>query len=340
MGAFCCSPDGLDEVADEPLRARLCEYLHFYLRQLAESRAVVTCRYSGYRNQVRLHEDFYALDLRPLSESQVDELVTRWFAEASRHMLSIAPSVCLERAAHLKEALKGPLFADRRRKIMRSTPLLLTLLCVIVNHRTRDAVESRGVLRRMPRGDVESLGQEDQGVERAAARPGDGDVDLAAPRVCVCTGPVSRDDQPRAVWVRETMKRLKVLRKPPVLAHTAIRWLHNEAGVLREFAPEHLGFFHLGMQEYLCAAYIGKELAAHVDELVRVLGEPWWHEVTRLLVSLPNVDVFGPLVARVLQEPDWPRHIGLLHDWIDEAPTADASPFVNFLESETRRGRA
>lgn len=144
-----------------------------------------------------------------------------------------------------------------------------------------------------------------------------------------------RDDLPLATLVREAGKRLKELRKPPEQARESIQWLLERSGILREFGVGHLGFFHLGMQEYLAAAYVGEVRGPLLDTVVRALGDSWWHELTRLMVALPSAGMFEALVARLLAlDRGWTRHIELIGRWIDESPAAGAAPFIAHLQQQ------
>ena len=78
--------DGLDEIADATLRARVCKYLEWQLTggECRHLRAVVSCRYSGYGEAVKLDERFLHLDVRPLDAEQCRHLVRLWFREVGR----------------------------------------------------------------------------------------------------------------------------------------------------------------------------------------------------------------------------------------------------------------
>lgn len=331
-GRLLVLADGLDEVAHEPERVALCGYLQRHLLAAKQARALVSSRYAGYRGRVRLAADFTALDLRPLGERQVEELVTRWFHEAPKSMPSVPPAEAQARGARLVEALKGPLFVHQRRAVMKSTPLLLTLLCVIVNSG-----------KEIPEGRVAFYQQcLDVMLTRWGKRVKEPPpLDLATMTLLMqhlayaLHSAGERDDLPRARLVQEAMIWLRALGQDPRKPSAAIEWLFKTAGILREFATDHLGFFHLGVQEYLAAVAIGADPRARLDLLVQALDTSWWHEVSRLLVALPGGGMFGLLVERLLElDRAWPRHLDLLHRWIDESTGATAVPLVAHARRE------
>ena len=339
-GRLLVLADGLDEVAQESERANLCAYLDEALLGAKEARALVSSRYTGYRGKVRLSGRFLPFDLQPLSDDQAEELVMQWFAAAPRAMPSIDAGEARARGVRLCEALRGPLFVERRRDVMKSTPLLLTLVCVIVNS-GREMPESRVAFYE------ECLKVMLSRWGKVGGRWKEPPFDLTTATAVVqrlghaLHSAGERDDLPRATLINEAGKRLGELRKDPGRAREAIRWLLEGAGILREFGVGHLGFFHLGMQEYLAAAHIGAVRGASLDAVALALDDSWWHEVTRLMVALPSAGMFEALVGRVLEiDRGWPRHSELLHKWIDESPAAGAAPFVAHLQRRPQPAEA
>lgn len=339
-GRLLVLADGLDEVAQESERAHLCAYLDGALLGAKEARAIVSSRYTGYRGDVRLSGRFLPFDLQPLSDDQAEKLVMQWFAAAPGAMPSIGAGEARARGVRLCEALRGPLFVERRRDVMKSTPLLLTLVCVIVNS-GREMPESRVAFYE------ECLKVMLSRWGKVGGRWKEPPFDLTTATAVVqrlahaLHSAGERDDMPRATLIHEAGRRLGELRKDSRRARDAIRWLLEGSGILREFGVGHLGFFHLGMQEYLAAAHIGAVRGASLDAVARALDDSWWHEVSRLMVALPSAGMFEALVSRLLEiDRGWPRHSELIHKWIYESPAARAAPFVAHLRRRPQPAEA
>lgn len=115
-------------------------------------------------------------------------------------------------------------------------------------------------------------------------------------------------------------------RNSPLAGLPVVDWLQRDAGVLQEFAPEHLGFAHLGLQEYLAATHIAEDEGL-LGELVDRLGEEWWQEVA-LLAAAQRV-AFLPLMRRVLRTPL--ARGELIEALLDEAPEAEPTPLLERL---------
>ncbi len=81
---------------------------------------------------MQLGEGFLHLDVRPLDASQVRRLVRLWFRETQRAVPGFSEDEARQRSAELIAALEGAGYASQQLKVLVSSPLLLTLLCVIV----------------------------------------------------------------------------------------------------------------------------------------------------------------------------------------------------------------
>ncbi len=346
--------DGLDEVAREELRARLCSYLVAELGrpEYAGARAVVSCRYAGYRDSSWLSSGFARLHVRPLDDEQITSLIERWFLEAARVNTKIARHTTLERGKHLVETIGSDEYRAQRIKVMVSTPLLLTLLCVIVyrghripRHRAAFYKECLQVLLSRWRKHVQPP------VELTVA------MSLLRSLAHELHQEEQRDDVTLARLKWHFQRRLRALgeQREGVPARldgtretaTAITgWLRDE-GVLTEFAPLHYGFFHLGIQEYLTAAFIASESGAGDDSndllraLARRLDRPWWREVALLLASLGGRGVFVSFMREVLRTPLLldQEHALLLRGLLDEAKERDRTAVIELLVPQTEPAR-
>ncbi|MCP4663869.1 MAG: NACHT domain-containing protein, partial [bacterium] len=297
--------DGLDEIADAALRARVCKYLEWQLTggERQHVRAVVSCRYSGYGGGVRLDERFLHLDVRPLDAEQCRHLVRLWFREVQRTLPDYPESDAREAAEGLVAALDGADYRAQRLKVLVGSPLLLTLLCVVVlrggempRHRAAFYEQCLRVL--LGQWSRSKAGKTEKDWQPAV----DADTALAIlrPLAYALHARQRRDDLSAPELVLHVEERLDELGKS-ASAFEVIEWLHREAGVLDEYAPLHYGFVHLGLQEYLTAL----EVAAHgpetLDELCAHCGDEWWREVLLLLVGLPGRRLFAPLMERLLR---------------------------------------
>lgn len=330
--------DGLDEVADNEKRAKIATYLEWQLGSpdAGQMRAVVSCRYAGYGDSVRFNEGFLALDVRPLDGYQVRRLVRQWFREVQRVIPGYSEEEALRHARELLTALEGEGYASQQLKVLVSSPLLLTLMCVVV---------LRGG--EMPRRRVEFYDQclrvllgtwhKAKGIESLL----DIETALALLRPLAWDLHVSerRDDLSRAEFVNYVRRRLRDLGRNES-PFRVVEWIHRETGVIAEYAPHRYGFIHLSLQEYLAAAHatrLGDEL---LDHLAHEFGERWWREVILLLVALSGRQVFGSLMSRVGNSRDLFEHADLIRECLSEAQELDLRPFLDLLrrtEDPTRQ---
>jgi formylglycine-generating enzyme required for sulfatase activity len=322
--------DGLDEVAEDERRAELASWLDWQLGRSGPraSRAVVTSRFAGYGPGTRLQEDFAVFEIRPLEAHQVDRLVRLWFREAQRSLPGFPEDQARQRADELVAALAGEEYSSQRLKVLVSSPLLLTLLCVIVWRGGEMPRERVAFYEQCLRVLLASWGKVTKGsepllgVQQALA--------LLRPLAWQLHLDERRDDLSRIELANHFRKHLRGP-KPAASPFEIFDWLYREAGVLAEYAPQHYGFIHLGLQEYLAASHVASRGEEHVATLAEHFGERWWREVISLMAALPGHRVLRLLLERVLAGPALLEHGDLLRECLREAAELEVEPILEVL---------
>ncbi|HWN70671.1 MAG TPA: SUMF1/EgtB/PvdO family nonheme iron enzyme, partial [Haliangium sp.] len=315
-------------------------------------RVVVSSRYAGLYGAasgevpaIGFGPEFARLDIRPLDDSQIETLITRWFMAAERSIAwaglgetEATERRGRERGMELAVQLRAPEYASRRIKELVSNPLLLTLLCVQVfdgGHIPRQRVDFfhdclRTLLRRWTRG---------QGSEAPLVELGDALRLLRPVAWMLHTGERKSDLQQHELRraMRAELRRLQIDRQ--VGFEQVMDWLCRQTGVLTEFAPGEFGFLHLSLQEYLAATYAALHLDEGLARLTANFGQPWWREVILLFVALNEGQYFAPLISRVLATDDvLEREEALLRACLDETGAPDTSPLIRVIAADQERG--
>ncbi|HEX3126178.1 MAG TPA: SUMF1/EgtB/PvdO family nonheme iron enzyme [Thermoanaerobaculia bacterium] len=329
--------DGLDEIADEGLRAEVCDLLDLELAHLKPIRAVLSCRFAGYGDKVRLNDRFSALEVRPLDAGQCRDLVRSWFHAVQRAQPDrLSKREVLAAADGLTTALDGPGFGSQRWKVLVGSPLLLTLLCVIAYRggqmpRHRAAFYDQCL--RVLLGSWSRGKRSETAAGEAAEPPLDVETALAVLRS------LAWELHSRGTWddlsVSEIAARVRNCLAPrglQVEGRQVFEWLRREAGVLADYGEHRYGLLHLGLQEYLTACHIAHQGTALLDELCGHAGEEWWQEVFLLLAGLPGHGVFAPLMDRLLRSRVLLDQANLIRACLEEAAEPDVGPFLALLE--------
>jgi formylglycine-generating enzyme required for sulfatase activity len=327
--------DGLDEIADEGLRAEVCDLLDLELAHLKPIRAVLSCRFAGYGDKVRLNDRFSALEVRPLDAGQCRDLVRSWFHAVQRAQPDrLSKREVLAAADGLTAALDGPGFGSQRWKVLVGSPLLLTLLCVIAyrggqmpRHRAAFYDQCLRVLL-----GSWSRGKRSETAGETTEPPLDVETALAVLRS------LAWELHSRGTWddlsVSEIVARVRnclASRGLEVEGRQVFEWLRREAGVLADYGEHRYGLLHLGLQEYLTACHIAHQGTALLDELCDHADEEWWQEVFLLLAGLPGHGVFAPLMDRLLRSRVLLDHADLIRACLEEAAEPDIGPFLALL---------
>ncbi|WP_428267881.1 SUMF1/EgtB/PvdO family nonheme iron enzyme [Haliangium sp.] len=343
--------DGLDEIAGDDARREVCRYIEEVAKdgQQRGVRVVASSRTSGFEREGRINlnpRHFLHLRVEPMGDEQIDTLVRQWYAAADQARARMrgkqAPddSWRFDQAQRLLDALRTQTAA--KLKELSSTPLLLTLMCIVV---------ARG--------------------ERVPDRRGDF---FAKCLDVLLESWVDERSRPRVLWRDEALDMLedvawalhtqgrkydlrrheleellepkiyKIQDRGPerrgVVFESVLRWLHRQTGVLAEYEQRHYGFCHLSLQEYQAAAYVGRR--REIDTLAEHFGEPFWREVVLLFVARRDSSAaFGPLMRAVLASegligPDAQRREriqDLLYECLLEAYEADVTPFVEVAQN-------
>ncbi len=322
--------DGLDEIADDRERGEVASYLAWQLDSARDRgvRAVVSCRHAGYGGRVELAEGFSHLEVRPLDAEQVRRLVELWFREAQRAIPGYPEAEARRRSSELVAALEGERYSSQKLKVLVGSPLLLTLLCVVVlrgGEMPRQRVEFYDQCLRVLLGRWRKA----KGIEPLL----DPETALAVlrPLAWRLHAGERRDDLSPPELANQVRKRLRHLGQA-VSPFRVVDWLHRDTGVLAEYAPSRFGFLHLGFQEYLAASHAASRSDELLDVLAAEFGERWWREVVLLLVALPGHRMLGPLSERVLCTDALAENADLLGECLAEAPEVDLDPFLRVLD--------
>jgi formylglycine-generating enzyme required for sulfatase activity len=333
--------DGLDEIAAREARRQACRRIETLARLGASRgiRMVVSSRFAGIERNGNInldHGQFLHLDVRPLSDSQISDLVTTWYAAAGcarsrmrREHEDLGESRSRSDARRLLEALQDE--ATIKLKELASTPLFLTLLCLVVE-RGGHIPERRADFFRACLDALLGSWAHERASERLLTL--DESLDLLE-HVAWAMHDAERQydlgtEELRAL-LAAPLRRLQNQRgrTPVVTFQGVLHWLCQVTGVLTEYAEGEYGFMHLGLQEYLVATHAAQ--TGKIGRLAEVFGNPWWREVALLAVALREHRVFGPLMERVVASSHLVRESAHIYECLLEAHHRDLTPFLTLI---------
>ena len=334
--------DGLDEVADLKHREEVSKWIIDAVTDLPSCRFVVTCRFAGYSDTVRLNENFLEMHIRPMTEEQAERFIHNWYRAVEGGLandLAQGESIGRAKAEDLIAKLSEPDFRARRVFELTRNPLLLTNLCLV--HRHRGSLPKKRA----------RLYQECVDVLLEHWREAKGlnvGVDAQEGRLAL---------QPVALWLHDEESRTKATAKElePVLdpalkkigwnkgdAKDFLKTVRDESGLLVGWDQEHYGFMHLGFQEYLAAREIRSKAFSNpnvIKELASHFGESWWEEVALLLLALEDPSLFEPFMREVVNLPAFANKDKLVEMCLDDAAEISMTPFLELLDKPAKKNR-
>jgi serine/threonine protein kinase/formylglycine-generating enzyme required for sulfatase activity len=333
--------DGLDEIADPEARRSACRRIEELARAGGERGiyVVVSSRFAAVQKEGALnldHHCFLHLDARPFDDQQIEALILQWFAAAGRSRSrmrreseALGEQRALEQARCLIEELRGEHTA--KIKELLSTPLLLTLLCLVVERGGQIPERREDFFREcldalLGRWIAERAGERLLSLDES--------LDLLEPVAWTMhTGERKYDlgeDELMKLLARP-IRRLQNqrTRKPVVTFQRVFDWFWRVAGVLVEYAPGEYGFMHLSLQEYLAARHAAR--AGEWGRLAEEFGSEWWREVTLLFVGLREHRAFAPLMQRVMESDHLLQQSRHITECLIAAHDPDLAPFLTLI---------
>ena len=306
--------DGMDEVADPNLRARVARLIEDFTLAYPKARFVVTSRIVGYNGSARLSGDYALSTVRDFTLEDVRQFLSHWHrlvAVGQMGAVESAEVFAKSQTAQLMSAIQ----ANERVRELAINPLMLTVIALV--HRDRVKLPDRRAELYAEAVDV-LLGKWDEarGVKETkilAERPFDaGDRRLLLQRLAL---------HMHEIDVKEIeVGKLRTFLKDAFLAIVSdeadarravdrfLKVIEERTGLLTARGEGIYAFSHLTFQEYLSALAI----SARDDYIVYVLersGEPWWKEVILLTagyLSTQSTERTTKLIAAIAKKKQEP----------------------------------
>ncbi len=268
--------DGLDEVADPNLRAKVVFWVERQRDIHGANRFLVSSRPNGYRQNPI--DGFTLLRALPFTHRQVEKFVRNWYLanEIMAHQKD-DPGVKQE-ATRGAEDLLNRLQSTPNLQDLAVNPLLLTLIATV--HRYRSELPGRRVELFAEICDV-FLGK------RQIARGLELDLTpaqkirvlrvLAYEMMCRNVREIKASDA--ANIISEPLKLVSPTAEPIAF----FKSIEDSSGLVVEHELGEYAFAHLTFQEYLASLHIKEENL--LSSLSRDISLTWWHEVARLYAA-------------------------------------------------------
>lgn len=310
--------DGLDEIADSPLRERTADIVRAFVREYGTCRFVLTSRPAGLspsalRVLTELGDLAHAVVL-PLNDDQVERFVHTWYRAliASVDDARRKAEDLVARIRRSEATRGGDLDALSR------TPILLTAIAIV--HQTSGRLPERRA--ELYEHCVQSLAhlwqlakEAEDGTERSSDLSQDQKVGLLQ-EIALRIQEAGESAQNIEIGLLEELIAERVLgpggrRRERSECRALIDTMAERSGLL---VPERDGayrFRHLQFQEFLAARCICVERQDRIDLLAKHLADPSWREVVALAPAFKSLSdkpetraLLAGLIERARALPD------------------------------------
>lgn len=322
--------DGFDELPTEKARERSLKWIEQALQEHPHARFVVTQRPNEPGADVSWPATVLHVRLPPMGEAEAKGFVEQWFRALEPD--STEPDGA-RKADALWAQLKAPEFRTTRMVEFARNPLMLAVLCVL--HHERGQLPARRV--ELYEQCVQVLVRQWCASGNLPRRFGDREarqiLQPLAHWLHEQPGRTYADGTAVAAAVEEHVK--ATMGYESVDGQVFLDEVAQNNGILQTKGPNSYGLLHLCFQEYLCARHL-RSLSHRNPEVLDTLadrfGDPWWREVTILLLALGEPALFDPFVRRVLERPSFVEHIDWLVECTREAAQSTLKPFEDLLQ--------
>lgn len=333
--------DGLDEVVNEEVRSDVAAWIAGMLKDRPKDFAMVTCRFTGYRDKVDLGPRFSVFHVQPLDDAQVRAFVQCWHEAVMGRLHGPGPKA-VEAAADSVGKLMSILGQDEYRigrlRELPANPLLLTILC-LVHHEERNLPGRRADLyARCVRVLVEDWRKEMREKQGVAPRDAQAAEDVLGSIAWWLHAEDQRTSDTIATLGREAEPMLRSAAPSAGLGQDGARFvrdIRDESGIVVMHGPGRCGFLHLTFQEYLAAHHATRGGLA--KELAGGLGRTWWREMILLALALGSKEFAAGFFREVAGLPEvGVRHGDFLNQILDEARYPVMEPLLELLKEAGR----
>ncbi|GLY85720.1 NACHT domain-containing protein [Actinoallomurus iriomotensis] len=298
--------DGLDEVASEPDRRRVADWIELQIREYPDNDYVITSRPRGY--EATPIEGATVLQTRRFTDEQMSQFISSWYATIERHASGGQNDEVLARSAEEgAEDLRRRLRESPGLYELTANPLLLTMIANV--HRFRGSLPGS-------RFDLYSEICQVMLYRR-----------LEAKKLTVEPRGDQKEMLLRVLALEMMKRRVRDLTRADCVAilKPAVRRVSRELsaesflddvsmnGLVIERENSVYAFTHFTFQEYLAAARLKEKGLASV--LVGAVDDDWWRECTLLYAARSDP---GPIIEACLRSRS-PAALALAFYCADEA---------------------
>ncbi|MCK4761084.1 MAG: SUMF1/EgtB/PvdO family nonheme iron enzyme [Candidatus Aminicenantes bacterium] len=322
--------DGLDEVADEKTRIKICNWIDEARKEFVNTPFLITSRFAGYLGDSKLSGSVLELSILDFTPGEVKAFLVRWFetVEVALHPGDSNEERWREKGREEALQLSDDIESSPHIKKLAVNPLMLQIVALIRRDRGTALPQRRVELYN----ECVNVLLENWNIAKGLS-------------VLLSARESRRLLQPLALWLHEQEERrsapleeiveqlkepLESLGKSSIDTKKLLFNIRDRSGIFLGYSESEYGFAHLGFQEYLAAEEIRN--CNRIDLLIDNYGNRWWREVTLLALALDNPSIIIPFMGKALELKAFKSDITLVLDAVNDSLLKPYEPFVDALK--------
>jgi formylglycine-generating enzyme required for sulfatase activity len=279
--------DGVDEVADLPMRHRIARIIERFTIAYPNNRYVVTSRIVGYVDAARLGENYAVTTVRDFTWEDITTFVTYWNRSIEIALAEGETPQALFAAKQQTEALLKAIEGNERVRELAVNPLMLTVIALVQRYRAK-LPERRAELYEEAIEVLLSHWDAAKGLSSGMMVNGR-ELDTGDRRSLL---------EPVALWMMEHHAReieaeelkkqlgrrflqMMTWRDVVKVVEMFLQLTNERSGLVTERGQGVYAFSHLTFQEHLAARAVSDK-SDYVQYSLKRLGDSWWREVVLL----------------------------------------------------------
>lgn len=325
--------DGLDQIADEQTRIKICNWIDRARKKFFSTCFIVTSRPVEYRDKSRLEDNVLVLSIQDFYYEEIESLLIPLF-EAVETAIHLGDNEDKWKRQGRKDAIEiaGKIKESEYFNKLALNPMILQFLALILRNREN----------KLPQHRIKLYHECTEGLLNRWIMDNGSDIKLYSGEVRQILQSLAllfhKNGKPTAYIddiENDIKKSLENSGKSNIDPASLLLNIRNKSGIFKSYSEYEYGFTFLIFQEFFAAEKIKNDRS--VDILVENYDNKWWKQVILLTLAFDNPSLLEEFIERLPKTEHFKSgkaNIDLVVEVINEAPVKPIKSLVSALKNK------